>query len=150
MKRTLVVVAALLLTVGVAWAEEPAADAPTPAAAPADATFEGGGCVLPDLAGLSDEEIEQAALEAGLGIQPPAQAAAPACPVKFSCNSITNCGAGSLCSLSDIGPCCTTSSGLSLCCITGTIKVRRCPCVCTGNPCALSCVNSTDVKWRCA
>jgi hypothetical protein len=142
MKRTLLLLAALLLVPSLDWAEEPA---------PNDDLFanSGGGCMLPDLAGLSPEQIAAAALQAGLQAAPTA-VQVPACPVKFDCGSIFNCGIGPLCSLTDIGACCQTSGGPILCCTNGTIKVRQCPCQCTGNPCAISCPNSTDVKWRCS
>lgn len=138
MKHVLVLVFALLLTAGLAWAEEPAV---------ADPPVEEGGCELPDFTGMSEEEIQAAALAAGFGLEP-VWAQPPTCPVRFSCSSINNCGIG-LCAVADIGPCCSPSTGLQLCCISGTIKVRTCPCVCTGGPCALNCVNSTDVSWRC-
>ena len=142
MKRTLLLAAVLLLTCSLAWAEE---------APPADALFadSGGGCRLPDLAGLSPEQAAAAALQAGLQTSFH-EVQVPACPVKFDCGSIFNCGIGPLCSLTDIGACCQTSGGPILCCTNGTIKVRQCPCQCTGNPCAISCPNSTDVKWRCS
>lgn len=148
-KTFLLFAAALLLTAGLASAEQPAS---TDAEA---VVAEGGGCVMPDLSGLSDEEAEAALRGAGFAVFPEERAeavetAAPLCPQRFSCSSITNCGIGQLCSLSDIGPCCTTSSGLGICCIQGTIKVRRCPCVCTGNPCNILCPQSTDVQWRCS
>lgn len=142
MRLSLTFVLALLLTAGVAWAEE---------AVPTDAVqvAEGGGCMLPDLAGLSDEEAEAALEEAGFATSA-IETATPMCPTRFSCSSIVNCGIGPLCSLTDIGPCCTTSGGLGLCCISGTIKVRRCPCQCTGFPCNILCPQSTDVQWRCS
>lgn len=143
MRLSLILAVALLLTAGVAWAEE---------AAPAETlpVLEGGGCVLPDLAGLSDDDAEEALREAGFDTGAAIETAAPMCPTRFSCSSIVNCGIGSLCSLTDIGPCCTTSGGLGLCCTSGTIKVRRCPCRCTGNPCNIVCPQSTDVKWSCS
>lgn len=142
MKHTLVVAAVLLLTCSLAWAEEPM---------PNDELFgdASGGCMLPDLAGLSPEQISAAALEAGFQVAP-TNVQVPACPVTFHCNSITNCGIGPLCALRDIGPCCTTGGGLTLCCITGqSIQVSRCRCQCTGNPCAIQCPNSTEVNWGC-
>jgi hypothetical protein len=141
MKRTPILFAALLLTAGLAWAAEPATH---------DDLFadSGGGCMLPDLAGLSQEQIAAAALQAGLQASP-TEVQVPACPVKFDCSSIFNCGIG-VCAIADIGACCQTTGGPILCCISGTIKVRTCPCVCTGNPCSFTCVNSTDVKWRCS
>lgn len=144
----MIFVVAAVLTAGVVWAEETAVEPLLSGEALTEDALEGGGCMPADLAGLSEEEIEAAALAAGLGVEP-TQAQAPACPVKFDCSSITNCGASATCSVTDIGPCCTTSSGLGLCCISGTIKVRRCPCQCTGNPCSITCAFSTDVKWRC-
>ena len=50
MRQALSFTLALVLFTGLAWAEEPAAEIIDPA-------LEGGNCMLPDLAGLSDEEI---------------------------------------------------------------------------------------------
>jgi hypothetical protein len=142
MKRTLSLVAVLLLTCSIAWAEE-TASAPDPVA------DSGGGCMLPDLAGMSPEQITAAALEAGF--QPaPNNVQVPVCPVTFHCNSITNCGIGPLCALGNLGQCCNAGGGLTLCCISGTIKVKTCPCRCTGNPCNIQCPNSNEVNWGCS
>ena len=167
MKASVVFVLALLLVSGLAWAEEatpqdtaaaPAATASTgqgtseataPASEPA-VEADGGGCMLPDLAGLSDEDARSTLEKAGFDLTAPVNAATPMCPTRFSCTSIVNCGVGPLCAINDIGPCCTTGGGLSLCCITGSIKVRHCPCKCTGNPCNIQCPNSTDVRWSCS
>jgi len=142
MKRTLILVAVLLCTCSVARAETPA---------PASDLFagSGGGCVLPDLAGLSPEQIAAAAL--GAGFQPsPSEKQVPICPVKFDCTSLTGCAAGPACTLTDIGPCCATS-GAVICCTSGTIKVVRCPCQCTSTVCSTTvCTSSTDVKWHCS
>lgn len=151
MRASLILVVVLLLTPGLAWAEAatPAEPLPTDqAVAPADPLFEGGGCTLPDLSGLSQDDAVATLERAGFDLSPIATAA-PACPTTFSCSSITNCGIGASCTVTDIGPCCTVSSGLGVCCISGTIKVRKCNCVCTGNPCNIVCPQSTDVKWRC-
>lgn len=152
MKQASICVFVLLLTAGLAWAEEaPAPDAAPPAdeAAPAAPLFEGGGCEMPDLTGLSEQEAETALREAGFEVSSAVETATPVCPTRFDCSSIFNCGIGPLCAVTDIGPCCTTG-GLGLCCIQGTIKVRTCPCTCTGNPCNIQCPNSSDVKWRCS
>jgi hypothetical protein len=152
MRASLILVVALLLTPGLAWAADAAPTGAAPASqavAPDDSALEGGGCMLPDLAGLSQDDAAVALREAGFDLSP-MDAATPACPTSFSCSSITNCGIGPLCSVADIGPCCTVSPGLGVCCISGTIKVRNCPCKCTGNPCNIVCPNSSDVKWRCS
>lgn len=138
MKRTLVLIAVLLLTGIPAWAEEPAI---------VDAG--GGGCMLPDLASLTAEELPAAALAAGFQLVTSAAAAVPLCPVTFHCNSIGNCAAGPLCALSDIGQCCS-SGGFRLCCLSGTIKVTRCPCRCTSTLCSSQCVASDEVNWSCS
>jgi len=141
MKPKLLLFATLLLVASIGSAEEPAPNS----------TFfadSGGGCMLPDLAGLSQEQIAAAALQAGFQASP-TEVQVPACPVKFDCTSIFHCGIGPVCSLSNLGACCQTPGGPIICCTSGTIKVQQCPCVCTGNPCAISCPNSTDVKWRC-
>lgn len=143
MKRTLVVFA-MLLFAGLAWAEGPETN-DEPIADPGL----GGGCVLPDLAGLSPDQIALAALEAGFQTTP-MNVQAPACPVTFHCNSIGNCGIGPLCAIGNIGPCCSAGGGLNLCCINGNIWVKKCPCRCTGNPCSITCPNSTEVNWHCA
>jgi len=149
MKRTLILAAILLLTAGLASADP--ADTlsvdPVPTLDEIFAADEGGGCELPDFSGMSEEEIAQAALEAGFGMEP-IQAAVPACPNTFKCNSITNCAKGPICAITDIGQCCGRG-GLVLCCISGTIKVQTCPCQCTGTFCSLLCVSSNDVSFRC-
>lgn len=148
MKRVLVFVAALFLVSGLAWAGgESSGGAPIPASDPLFAE-EGGGCTLPDLSGLPEEERMSAALAAGFQVSP-TPAAYPICPVTFQCNSIGNCGIGPICSLTDIGPCCT-SGGFTICCTQGTFKVRRCPCVCTGTICSTVCTNSDDVRRTCS
>jgi hypothetical protein len=125
----------LTMTAGAAWSTEPA----------------GGGCQLPDLAGMTPDQIQLAALAAGFETAPaPAQAATPLCPVTFHCNSIGNCAAGPLCSLTDIGSCCAAGSGLVLCCTSGTIKVTRCPCRCTSPHCSASCSANNEVNWGCS
>ena len=149
MKSSVVLVLALLLCTGLAWAEEPTTQ--DNGKAPEQAVeADGGGCMLPDLAGLSDDEARSTLEKAGFDLTAAIDTATPVCPTRFSCTSIVNCGVGSLCAIADIGPCCTTGSGLALCCIQGTIKVRSCPCKCTGNPCNIQCPNSTDVQWRCS
>ena len=141
MKASLILAVVLLCIPGLAWAEEPAP------AVSEDVAFEAGGCVLPDVSGLSGDEA--AAALAGAGFETaPFDAAVPACPTTFHCDSIFNCGTGAVCSVTDIGACCATG-GLVKCCISGTIKVRQCPCVCTGNPCSIACPQSTDVRSRC-
>lgn len=141
-KRPFLLLAALLLMASLAWAEEPASS---------DAFFadSGGGCMLPDLSGMSAEQIAAASLQAGFQVAPN-EVQVPACPVKFDCDSLAGCDVGPICAVSDIGQCCQTSGGPILCCIDGTIKVRRCPCECTGPVCSVLCASSTDVKFRCS
>jgi hypothetical protein len=153
MKRILVPVAVVLLTTGLAWAGDPAGatvtpDEPLAPAAPAEVPPEDGGCVLPDLAGLTAEDQDAAFREAGFVVAT-VDAAPPICPTPFSCSSITNCGAGPACSLTDLGPCCASPAGIR-CCPTGTIKVVRCPCQCTGNPCSFVCAGSNNVQTFCS
>ena len=139
MKRMLALATVLFFAAVPAWSgDEPVAD---------PAWADGGGCQLPDVEGLSEAEAEAAISAAGL-VKTHAQA--PACPVPFRCSSIGNCGIGPLCSVTDIGPCCTTPSGVTRCCITGTIKVQRCPCRCTGVLCSVLCASSTNVRARCS
>jgi hypothetical protein len=158
MKSSVVLILALLLVSGVVWAEEATpqdsaaltatAVSAEPGAEPA-VEADGGGCMLPDLDGLSDGEARSTLEKAGFDLTSAVSTATPVCPTRFSCSSIFNCGIGSLCAVADIGPCCTRS-GLTLCCIQGSIKVRTCPCKCTGNPCNIQCPSSTDVQWRCS
>lgn len=151
MRAFLFLAVLLVLTPGLAWAAEAApVDAPavSPATAPTEPVLEGGGCLLPDLAGLSDDEATEALEGAGFEFRP-IEAATPACPSPFSCSSIANCAAGHLCAVADIGPCCTNASG-PICCVSGTIKVRRCKCQCSGDPCNIVCPQSADVKISCS
>jgi len=153
-KKSWILVVAVLLTAGLAWAEEPVASNATSDAsflatvAAADAAPQEGGCELPDLEGLSADEAEAALREAGFS-NAPADAAVPACPVRFKCTSLTNCGIGPVCGVTDIGPCCGTG-GLIRCCTFGSIKVTTCPCECTAFACLLSCVNSSNVQFSCS
>ena len=136
MKRTLTLVACLLVAATAAWAEGPAASA--------------GACMLPDLTGLSPDQAAAAALEAGFSLEVRKAAAAPLCPITFRCTSILNCTASLQCSQTELGPCCTVPSGITLCCTEGTIWVKQCPCRCTPtNPCSTECTNSTDVTKLC-
>jgi len=153
-KKSLILVVALLLSAGLAWAEEPVPGTASPdvsflatVAAPAEAAAQEGGCALPDLAGLSEDEKEAALLAAGF--EPSPTAAEWTCPVRFSCTSLTNCGIGPACGETDIGPCCT-GGGHTYCCLFGTIKVTTCPCKCTAPACASACVNSSNVQWSCS
>jgi hypothetical protein len=141
MKRALVLVAVLLLPSSLAWAEAPAPEGDLFAAG-------GGGCMLPDLAGLSPDQIAAAALGAGFQVSPH-NVDVPACPATFHCDSLTGCAAGPLCSITDIGQCCQAGDPV-LCCLSGTIKVQRCRCECTGPVCSVLCASSTDVRWRCS
>ena len=155
MKRLLILFGLFFFALNPIWASGAANDAAAAIPTGGDAPFlstpdwaQGdGGCQLPDLAGLSDAEAQAEIEAAGLRVT---NAAAPACPVAFSCDSITNCTAGNLCSTISIGRCCTMGGGLGLCCATGVIKVRTCPCRCTSNLCSFSCLNSNDIKWGCS
>ena len=146
MKRALVLFAVLLLSSTLTWAQT-AGSAPAPVA---DPRTEGGGCQLPDLAGLAPGELPAAALNAGLQMTFEAAPAVPACPVPFQCNSIAGCAAGPLCGISSLGPCCS-SGGAVLCCANGgNIKVVTCPCKCTGPLCSTACVNSAGISVNCS
>ena len=109
---------------------------------------EAGGCELPDFTGLNEEEITTAAAVAGFEIT---RAQAGVCPQRSRCDSIGNCGPKPLCSIQDIGQCCTIQGQpLGVCCLNGTIKVTRCDCKCTGNPCAVTCPQQDQVNWFCS
>ena len=140
MKRTLLLVAVLLFTCSLAWAEEAAPQGDV-------ATDSGGGCMLPDFTGMSADQVMAAGLAAGLQIAP-TEVQVPPCPTTFLCSSLTNCGAGA-CSVTPIGQCCMPPAGPpAFCCING-IKKITCPCVCTGNPCLALCGTSTEVRFHC-
>lgn len=150
MKRVVLFAAVLILTAGLASAEAPAA---TTEAAPQNdqplfAAEEGGGCVMPDTTGLSEEASLDALLESGFEVTP-TQQQVPMCPTTFQCNSIFNCGKSTQCAVTNIGQCCQTTAGPVLCCINGPILVERCRCRCTGNPCSIQCPNNTNVKMIC-
>ncbi|HEX4962504.1 MAG TPA: hypothetical protein VF173_16840 [Thermoanaerobaculia bacterium] len=134
MKRTLVVAAILLFTASLAWAEVPP----------------GGGCMLPNLAGLSPEQAAAAAFAAGFETSTAVNAAVQPCATPFQCSSIGNCAAGPLCGITDIGQCCSIGGGTLCCASGGTIKVVTCPCQCTSRLCSLACVNSSDVSMFCS
>ena len=110
----------------------------------------GGGCQLPNLAGLTPDQAALAALEAGflIGAPDPTPAALQPCPTTFLCSSIGNCGAGA-CTSVTIGNCCLASGGLKMCCIGGPITVVTCPCHCTASPCNIQCPNSNEVTLHC-
>jgi hypothetical protein len=149
MKKALVLVAILLLASSLAWAEgTPEAAAPQAVGQAAPGAAEGS-CTLPDFAGLSPDQRLAAALAAGFQMDGAVNRQVPICPTEFRCSSLTNCGAGSPCSTTDIGQCCDAGGGAILCCASGTIKVRQCPCVCTTSPCLAQCAASTDVTFHC-
>ena len=107
-----------------------------------------GACRLPDLTGLSPEQIAAAALQAGLqAAQTKAQD--PPCPATFDCSSLFGCAAVTPCTVDFIGPCCKPAHGPSFCCGSGNIQVTRCPCDCIDLRCQLLCLTSTDVKLSC-
>ena len=149
MKSSVVFVLALLLCSGLVWAEDTTTQDGAAATEPA-VEADGGGCMLPDLAGLSDEEARTALVKAGFDLDAAEDMSVPMCPTRFSCSSISLCEASSQCTLTDIGPCCSPGGGLSLCCLQGSIKVRRCPCQCTSFVCDIRCPDSTDVQWSCS
>jgi hypothetical protein len=133
-KRTLVLVVVLLFTSHFAWAEGTAA---------------GGGCALPDLAGLSPDQVAVAALQAGLQMSA-ATSATPVqvCPATFQCSSIAGCGSSMVCSATPIGQCC--SVGTVVICCSSTIFVIRCPCKCVLEDCPHQCAQSTQVTRSCS
>src|SRR5262245_2440978 len=91
LKRPLLLLVALLLMASLAWAAEPAPNADPLADS-------GGGCMLPDFAGLSPEQTAAAAIAAGLQMAP-TEVQVPPCPTTFSCSSLTSCAAGSPCTV---------------------------------------------------
>jgi hypothetical protein len=149
MKRILILVAVLLLSSALSWAQT-AGTAPAPVMDPRTG---GGHCQLPNLAGLTPEQRAAAILNAGLkmtsadiGVGSPY----PACPTTFKCNSIANCQAGSICNTTVIGPCCHDGSAVLCCQDHGDIAVDRCACQCPlGTACSLACLNSTNVSVSC-
>jgi hypothetical protein len=145
MQRALILVAVLLLSSTLSWAQAAGA-APAPAADPRAA---GGSCLLPNLAGLSPGQREAAVLNAGLQMIYVDTPAYPACPVTFQCNSIAGCGAGPVCAVSVLGPCCKDGSAVLCCQGGGDIVVDRCPCQCTGPLCSSACASKTNVTVSC-
>lgn len=141
-KRTLLLLVSSVLVASLAWAEAPA---------PSGGLFadSGGRCRLPDLTGLSPEQIAAAGLAAGLQAAPTEAAQNPPCPATFDCSSIFGCGAITPCTVELIGPCCKPAHGPTLCCDGGNIQVTRCPCDCIDPRCQLFCLTSTDVKLSC-
>jgi hypothetical protein len=138
MKPTLVLVAVLLFTSSMAWAQGSAAD---PRLA--------NGCALPDLAGLSPDQVAVAALGAGLQMSAASSdPTIPACPVTFECSSIAGCGSSMVCSATAIGQCCTL--GTAVLCCANTILVTRCPCKCVLEDCPRQCAQSTQVTRSCS
>lgn len=112
-------------------------------------TDAGESCVLVDVPANSVEGLGDAIRAAGF-MPTPTPAQLPQCPTHFQCSSIGNCAAGQICSLTDIGACCQVTPMLARCCISGTIKVVRCPCRCTAQLCALQCVQSANVSSSCS
>lgn len=144
MKPTLVLVAVLLLTSHFALAEGTASGAMA-----ADPRLASNGCALPDLAGLSPDQVAVAALNAGL--QMSAATSDPtiqACPATFECSSIAGCGSSMVCSATPIGQCCTL--GTAVLCCANTIFVVRCPCKCVLEDCPRQCAQSTQVTRSCS
>lgn len=107
------------------------------------------GCVLLDVEAESPEGMSDTLRAAGF-MPTPTPAQLPQCPMAFACTSIGNCASGPLCSIQDIGACCRVTPTLARCCITGTIKVVRCPCQCTATICAVQCGQSNNVSSFCS
>ena len=163
MKRVLIVCLITFFSVGVVWAEgtseeRAAAAEQAPAAvelAPLNlggdlfAEAEAGGCSMPDLSGLSDEDAKAALIASGFEVSEQVQAQLPMCPVVSSCNSVGNCGVGSPCALSIVGPCCQSTAGVACCAGGLNIVKSECPCVCTSTLCSLQCAQTTQVRSRC-
>jgi len=143
MKRALVLVAFLLFLCTTAWAQG-AGGAPV-----ADPRAAGGKCVLPDLSGLTPAQRAAVVLNAGLQMTYVDTNALPACPVTFSCNSIGGCVAGSVCSVSVVGPCCRDGSAKLCCQNGGEIVVDRCACQCSGPLCSAACASHSNVTVSC-
>lgn len=144
MRSTLVFVAVLLFATHFALAQGTAGRAEA-----ADPRLASGGCALPDVAGLSPDQIAVAALNAGL--QMSAATSDPtiqACPATFLCSSIAGCGSSMVCSATPIGQCCTL--GTAVLCCANTIFVVRCPCQCVLEDCPRQCGQSTQVTRSCA
>lgn len=143
MKRTLVLVALLLLSLSsLAWAEGPAA-APGPA--------NGGRCVLPDLSRLSSDQAAAAVIQAGFQVSPTSSATTtpvPACPTEFRCSSLPGCASDMGCFGYGIGPCCST--GAAIVCCGSNILVVTCPCKCVLEDCPHQCGQSTQLTWSCS
>ena len=142
MKRTLVLVALLLLSLSsLAWAEGPAA-APNPA--------NGGRCVLPDLSRLSPDQAAAAAIQAGFQVSQDSSptTTVPACPSDFRCSNLPGCAADMACFGFGIGPCCST--GAAVICCGSNILVVSCPCKCVGEDCPHQCGQSTQLTWSCS
>jgi hypothetical protein len=136
MQRTLVLVAALFLI--------------APLAAQAENPVKGS-CSLPDMAGLSPDQIAVAALRAGLTMSPadtstgiPVQS----CPTTFECSSIAGCGSSMVCTVNPIGQCCL--AGTVVLCCANTMFVERCPCKCVSEDCPRLCEVSTQVTRSCS
>jgi hypothetical protein len=148
MKRILILVAVLLLSSALSWAQT-AGTAPAPVADPRTG---GGHCQLPNLAGLTPEQRAVAALNAGLQMTYAATVTGPtpACPTTFKCNSIANCQAGSVCSATFLGHCCRDGNATLCCQDGGDIVVDRCACVCPfGVVCSSACTSKTNVSVNC-
>jgi hypothetical protein len=150
MKRILILVAVLLLSSALSWAQT-AGTAPAPVADPRTG---GGHCQLPNLAGLTPEQRAAAVLNAGLQVtyaDVVVGSPYPACPTTFKCNSIDNCKAGSVCNFTVIGRCCHDGSAVLCCQDGGDIAVDRCACECplNGGGCSTVCLNSTNVSISC-
>jgi hypothetical protein len=151
MRKALVLVAILLLTSSLAWAEGAAGAIAAPEArGQADTGASGGGCTLPDFTGLSRDQRVAAALGAGLQVSRAVNALTPLCPTSFFyCTTITNCKVGSSCTYENLGQCCDLGDGDLLCCAQGSLKFRHCLCTCSAYPCPLECLDSTDARLVC-
>jgi hypothetical protein len=148
MKRILILVAVLLLSSILSWAQA----AGTASAPVADPRTGGGHCQLPNLAGLTPEQRAVAALNAGLQMTyaaTPVGSPYPACPTTFKCNSVAGCGAGPVCSLTVLGRCCHDGAAVLCCQDGGEIVVNRCGCVCAGTVCSSACSTKTNVTVSC-
>ena len=144
MKKLLLTLLVVALAAPLAAAEAPLAVAAAPAPVAAPASADNAAPLEADLGALPREDFLALLRDAQVGVPKPGSAAPPPCPVAVACTSpIGPCGLSITCTLTNLGPCCTTPSGIHRCCLDGDIIVQKCPCVGPGCPSAqvsFSCV----------
>jgi len=92
----------------------------------------------PEPVNIGDQDFLASLSNPDLGVPDVLPAQVPPCPTNVACTSpIGPCAISLTCTVTNLGPCCMTSSGLQRCCLhPNNILVTSCPCAGAGCPSA--------------